>query len=139
MDKQIESIKNILDDYSGIEFESNDYSVIVYPENENGFLVSLIVESEEFIIQWGNCHRHFEIIHEKEEALDLFWAGLTDLTRIRAYSHGSREFQWIFEINENDSWETVDNTKSMFNKFWKPKIERIYQNNIIDSSMLDDN
>lgn len=138
MDRQIESIINILTEFSGIEFESTDYSVTVLPENENGFLVSISVEPEEFIIQWGNCHRHFEIAQEKDEALNLFWAGLTNITRIRAYSHESDEFQWIYEIKEKDTWEVIDNTKFLFHKFWKPKVEKIYQNSLIDSNILSD-
>ncbi len=139
MNETIKSIKDILDNYSGFELYTENNVIEVHPDN-NGFLVSLTVENFEYIVQWGMCHQHYDNQFKKmEEGLFLFWAGLSEMSRLRIYKRGNSKYNWIFEINKDGNWEIIDNTKLIFRKFWKPKTEKVFQNNIIDYKLLLDN
>jgi hypothetical protein len=137
----VNDIENLLDNFSGFEKKSDNQSITVYPNDKNGFLVSLIVEPGEYIVQWGPCHHHFDNNFDydtMQRGVDLFWAGLSDITRLLAYSKGNKEYNWIFQIKEDSEWKTVDNTMVILNQFWLKKTEKIYQNKIIESYLLND-
>ena len=62
----IEEIKQKLKKYPEIKFEEKQHHLMVLPNDENGFHVSIDVEPNECVVSFDAWHEHFE---DPKEAL----------------------------------------------------------------------
>lgn len=126
----IEKIKGRLQNYPQIEFEATQDSIVVFPQSESGFEVSLYfndrASDEPYNVFFNGWHEAFQ---SEAVALDCFALGLSSECRLKEYSRGENPYKWTIEYLRDGRWEVGgSSTTLLFLSFWKVKKVRYLQN-----------
>lgn len=124
----IEEIKSRLSKYPEVRFTSDDCSITVLPDAEEGFPVTLTENSSDsFTISFAGWHEDFT---EAEEALNVFAFGLSNECRLREYRRGGFAYKWTLEAREDGEWKAESTTALLIFPFWKKVEVRQLQNKL---------
>ena len=90
----IEEIKKLLIDYPDLHFEESSTTFIVYPNDANGFKVSLKVWKSGLVLSFGRWHEYFPANDKSAKvAAVLFKFGLSDSCKLKVYRKGNMEYK----------------------------------------------
>ena len=124
----IEKIKDKLQKYPHVKYESDRNSISVFPTSDDGFTVSLTVNPDSYTVSFDSWHEDFE---SEEEALNCFAFGLSSDCRLKEYRRGNFAYKWTVESKENGEWVEDSTTGLFLFPFWMKKEERYLQNDLI--------
>ena len=129
----ITEVKTRVLKYPSLSVSEVEHGIIIYtPDQENGFNISLFVDTAEdytvYTVAFGNWHGHFDT---EEEAGNFVAMGLTDQCRLREISWGSKPSKWVVESLQNGRWVMEQTTGSLFFPFWKKRSEKVLQNSVL--------
>jgi hypothetical protein len=97
----IKKLREVLDRYPEIKYESTDLSISIPPKDESEFEVQLIISADDVAVHYDGWHREFKTI---EEALPWFFNGLTVFYRLKVSARGDYKYKWELEIQKDDRW-----------------------------------
>ena len=97
----LDEIREKLSKYPDATFESDDSSITVRPNSPGGFPVAFMDCASEYIVSLGGWHDHFD---NSDEALDIFFTGLTTHSRISVSIRGNTEYKWTLELLGDNEW-----------------------------------
>ncbi len=127
----IDEIKEKLRKYPQVKFETEDNYIVVFPISESGFEVGLTVLEDGYRVNFESWYETFE---DEGEALNCFAFGLTSACRVKEYCRGNKAYKWRLESEENGIWTEGSFVVLFFYPFWKEKVIRYLQNNLIDEA-----
>ena len=124
----LDEIREKLSKYPDATFESDDSSITVRPNSPGGFPVAFMDCASEYIVSLGGWHDHFD---NSDEALDIFFTGLTTHSRISVYIRGNTEYKWTLELLGANEWVPSSTCGLLFFPFWRRVVQTIQQNDIV--------
>ena len=124
----IEKIKAKLQKYPHVKYDSDRNSISVFPTSDDGFTVSLIVNSDSFTVSYNSWHEDFQ---SEEEALNCLAFGLSPDCRLKEYRRGNFAYKWTVESKENGKWVEDSTTGLFLFPFWLRKEVSYLQNDLI--------
>ena len=127
----IEKLEQKLKKYPHVSYAVEGNSLTIRPVTEDGFLIPLTQEPDEFTVSFGNWHGHFDT---EEEALNYIAFGLSDSCRLREIRRGGKPYKWIVEYKDGGVWHTDYITGWPSFRFWHKKEEVVYQNRVLTAS-----
>jgi hypothetical protein len=111
----LDEIQKRLASHPSLSYEKKFDSITVEPVSEDGFPVSLFIDSDEFMVCLDGWHEHFK---SEEEAIACFLFGLSDKARIKAIRRGNFEHHWTLEYLIDDRWLAHSVVGLIFFPFW---------------------
>lgn len=124
----IEELKHKLNNLPNVRFESDQFSLTVFPADANGFEVGVIKNSDDFTVSFNGWHENFD---NMEEAATIFGIGLSDECRLREYRRGTFTYKWTMETLEEGKWEEQSTTALLIFPFWRRAEMRYLQNRFL--------
>lgn len=125
----IDEIKTRLSKYPGVRYESDDSSITVFPDSDDGFVVSLTIHGGDgYLVSFDAWH---EEIESENEALNLFALGLSNECRLKEYRRGKSSYKWTMECLEDGQWEQYSTTSLLLFPFWRRSNVRYRQNSLL--------
>ena len=124
----IEEIKARLHKYPHARYEIDGASITVLPVSDNGFTVSLTENPNDYTVSFAGWHEDFQ---NQDEALNCFTFGLSDDCRLQEMRRGNFAYKWTVEAKKDGSWVKDSTTGLFFFPFWKNRVVRYLQNNLI--------
>ena len=125
----IEEIKQRMAKYPQARCESDSTSATVFPTSDDGFEVTLIVNSNDhYTIHFEGWHEDFS---NATEALNCFAFGLSSDCRLREYRRGNFAYKWTVEYKDQDEWIEEGTVGLLLFPFWLKCTTRLLQNNLI--------
>jgi hypothetical protein len=130
----IEEIKNRLHKYPHVKYEASQNFISILPNSDNGFTVSLSLDTNEIVVSFNGWHEHFT---DAEKALNCFAFGLSDSCRLKELRFLGKAYTWTVESQENGEWVEVSTTGLLIPPIWrlwqKPDVHYL-QNHLIKST-----
>ena len=126
----IEKIKAKLRNYPHVKYGSDRNSISVFPTSDDGFTVSLTVNSGSYTVSFNGWHEDFR---SEEEALSCFAFGLSSDCRLKEYRRGHFAYRWTIESKEGGEWVEDGTTGLFLFPFWLRKDIRYLRNDLIDA------
>lgn len=125
----IELIKEKLQKNPHIKYEEGSKSIRILPATQDGFSVSLHLDSNGITIYYDDgWHETFQ---KEDEALDCFSFGLSENCRLKVTTRGNFRHQWQVQALVSGSWETDSETGLLLFPFWKKPNVNFFQNKFI--------
>lgn len=124
-----DEIKERLKKYPLLKVEYTEAFLTVHPQNESGFKVSIYKSPSDFTVYFGDgWHEQFK---NNSDALNCFAFGLSRGCRLKVNYRGDFPYQWTVQHQDQGQWKDDSTTGLFFSPFWKPKIEKFFQNSVI--------
>ncbi len=121
----IERILERLTKYPDLDYESTPDNVTILPVNQGGFSVSFQIDGDQYQVNLGGWHEHFD---DADEALNCFTFGLSSECRLKITSCGKIPCRWTVQSKENGEWVDDSTTGLLFFPFWKARSVSYKQN-----------
>jgi len=127
----INKLKAKLAEYPHISYSETAQTITVRPIVPSGFMVTLHVSSNGFLVEFDNLHEEFKS-EEEEGAIQFFGFGLSDACRLAITYRGSFASKWVVESQQVDgSWIPVTEMGLLLFPFWRGKRVEYKQNHLI--------
>lgn len=124
----IETIKEKLQKYPNVKFEEDENLISILPISDDGFIVTLIVEGDNFTVHFNGWHENFA---DEEKALNCFAFGLSSECRLKEFRRGSEPYKWTLEFKEDENWVEDSTVGQFISAFWKKETIHYLQNDLI--------
>ena len=120
-----EEIKAKLEKYPHVQYEEGENSIIIYPVNEEGFIIEIEESPSSYTVAFDGWHESFQ---SAEEALNYVAFGLTESCRLKIVLRGGSPQKWVVESKENNEWVSDSETGLFIFPFWR-KTKVVYKQN----------
>lgn len=135
----VDQAKQFLSTYPQIKHEwsideDQDHCILDIPEeSENGFSITVEVDSDQIIVLTSGAHQNFEFNGDNpddlvSEILGLVRDLLSPMMRIRERLSNGKPYKWAFEVYHNEQWITEEFVGLLFWNYFGKRTEKIYQN-----------
>ena len=129
--KAIEEIKTELERCPHVKYAINGNQVSVEPEDDSGFTLVFVDDSDEYVVHFDGWHEHFT---DMKEAIDCFGFGLTAACRLAVLYRGATPVRWTLEVFEDGAWIPYSTTGLVFTPFWRRKRVAYLQNRFVSAN-----
>ena len=126
----IEELTRRLNRLPDARYESDQSSITVFPNNADGFTVSLTKNANSCTVFFNGWHEDFE---SHDEAVAAFGFGLSDGCRLREYRRGSFAYKWTVESLEQGQWKEDSTTGLLIFPFWRRSEVHYLQNKLVST------
>ena len=125
----IEELKRRLDTLPNARYKSDAHSITVFPNDTDGFEVSITRNSENsYTVSFNGWHEDFEDV---EETINVFGLGLSDECRLKEYRRGNFAYKWTVETLENGQWLEHSTTALLIFPFWRKRQTHYLHNRLL--------
>ncbi len=124
----IEEIKERLKKYPELKYNVSGSTITIAAPSPDGFSVSLIEGTSEWIVHFDGWHEHFD---SKDAALNCFAFGLSDECRLEITLRGKFSYRWTVQSKTDNGWESDSTTGLIFFPFWRRKRVEFRRNNVL--------
>ncbi len=124
----IEEIKERLKKYPELKYNVSGSTITIDAPSPDGFSVSLIKGTSEWIVHFDGWHEHFD---SKDAALNCFAFGLSDECRLEITLRGKFPYGWTLQSKTDNGWESDSTTGLIFFPFWRRKRVEYRRNNVL--------
>ena len=124
----IEELTRKLQTIPNARYESDASSITVFPNDADGFTVSLVKNSNGHTVFFNGWHEDFEDV---EETLSIFGLGLSNECRLREYRRGGLAYKWTVELLEDGEWQVQSTSSLLLFPFWRRANTHYLQNRLI--------
>jgi len=109
----IQEIRKKLAKYPQVSYKDSDNFIEVFPNNSEGFPVSLNVSNNTYTVCYGDgWHEDFE---SEEEALNCFAFGLSSECRLKVTKKAGIPYKWeVQNLFDGGQWKTDSEVGSIF-------------------------
>ena len=126
----IEELTRRLNNLPVARYESDQSSITVFPNNTDGFTVSLTRNANTCTVFFNGWHEDFE---NPDEAVAVFGFGLSDGCRLREYRRGGFAYKWTVESLEQGQWKEDSTTGLLIFPFWRRSEVHYLQNKLVST------
>lgn len=126
----IQQLKERLSEYQGFDIEETKNRIKVIPIAEDGFIVSLEIKENNYMVSYDAWHEHFQT---SDEAMNTFMFRLSGTCRLKLSYAGEQPVKWLLETKDRTQWVThgIAAQGSIFYPFWKRKSVRYLSNDVV--------
>jgi len=125
----IEKIKERLSSYPAPKYIISGSTITIEAPSPDGFSVSLIEGTTEWIVHFDGWHEHFDT---EDEALNCFMFGLSNECRLQITLRGTFPYRWTVQKGIENEWDPDSTTGLIFFPFWRRKRVEYRQNDVLN-------
>ncbi len=127
-------ILTILGKYPQIRHEKSDNLIRVAPSTRDGFEVVIEeIWEDHFSVSYDRWHEDF---YNLEEAIDCFFLGLSNHSRLKVQSKDGSPFRWTVEYLDDTQWKERSSNSVWNYHFLSPVTSSYSQNDLLPESDL---